>query len=99
MSCVKLELITDPDLHLFIEKGLRGRISIISNRYSKANNKYMGDDYIPNKKSKFIMYLEANNVYGWSMTQYLPTGKFKFISAKNFDVSKVKMINIGIYKK
>ena len=36
------------------------------------------------------MYLDANNIYGWSVTQYLPSGKFKFIDTKNFDVNKVK---------
>ena len=71
-------------------KGLRGGISVICNRYIKANNKYIGDDYNPNEKSKFIMYLDANSLYDWSMTQYLPTGKFKFIYTENFDVSKVK---------
>ena len=88
--CVTLELLTDPGVHLFIEKRLRGGISVICNRYSKANNKYIGDDYNPNEKSKFIMYLDANNLYGWSMTQYLPSGKFKFVDTENFDVSKVE---------
>ena len=87
--CVTLELLTDPGVHLFIEKRLRGGISVICNRYSKANNKYI-DDYNPNEKSKFIMYLDANNLYGWSMTQYLPSGKFKFFDTENFDVSKVE---------
>ena len=90
MSCVTLELLADPDMHLFIEKGLKGGISVICNKYSNANNKYIGDEYNPNEKSTFIIYLDANNLYGWSMTQYLPTGKLKFINTKNFDVSKVK---------
>ena len=77
-------------MHLFIEKGLSGRIPVICNRYSKANNKYIGDDYNPNEKSKFIMYLDANNLYGCSMIQYLPTDKFKFIDTENCDVNKVK---------
>ena len=58
-------------MHLFIEKEMRGGISYNSKRYSKANNKYMkGSD--SSEKSKFIMYLDANNLYGWGMSQYLP---------------------------
>ncbi|XP_053379108.1 uncharacterized protein LOC123541547 [Mercenaria mercenaria] len=83
MTGIKLDLITDIDMYLFIEKGLRGGISYISNRYSKANNKYM-KDYNPKLDSKYIMYLDANNLYGWAMCQPLPSGNFKFISEKQF---------------
>ena len=54
MLRVALKLLTDPDMHLFIEKGLRVEISVMCNRYRKANNKYIGDDYNPNEKSKYI---------------------------------------------
>ncbi len=59
---VKLELFTEPEQLLFIEKGIRGGISVISNRYSKANNKYMSD-YDPSQESKFILYLNCNSLY------------------------------------
>ena len=68
---VKLEKISDIDKYLFIEKGLRGGISYIAKRYAKANNKYM-KDYDPKKPSKFITYLDMNNLYGWAMSGYLP---------------------------
>ena len=55
---------------------MRGGIYYISKRLSKANNKYM-QSYDVNKPSKFIMYLDANNLYGWVMSQYLPYGGFK----------------------
>ena len=66
----------DIDMHLFIEKGLRGGISYIAKRYSEANIKYM-KNYGPKKLSKFITYLDMNNLYGWAMIGYLPYGRFK----------------------
>ena len=76
MTGVKLEKISDIDMHLFIEKGLRGGISYIAKRYSKANNKYM-KNYDPTKLSKYILYLDMNNLYGWGRSGYLPYGGFK----------------------
>ena len=63
MIGVKLQQIIDIDMYLFIEKGLRGGISYSAKRYSKANNKYM-KNYEPKKRSKFIKYLDMNNLYG-----------------------------------
>ena len=63
MTGVKLEKISDIDMYLFIEKGLRGGISYIAKRYSEANNKYM-KNYNPTKLSKYIEYLDKNNLYG-----------------------------------
>ena len=60
MTKVELELLTDVDMHLFIEEGLRGGISVICNRYSKANNKYL-PNYRQDEESKYIIYLDANN--------------------------------------
>ena len=81
MTNVKLELICDIDMFQFIEKGMRGGTSYIANRYGKANNKYM-KEYDEKEPSKYIMYLDANNLYGWAMSQYLPTGGFKWLSPK-----------------
>ena len=64
-------------MHLFIEKGMRGGISYIAKRYSKTNNIYM-ECYDSSKKSKHITYLDANNLCGWAMSQYLPYSEFKW---------------------
>ena len=68
----------------FIEKGMRGGISYIANRYGKANNKYM-KKYDEKAPSKYIMYLDANNLYGWAVSQYLPTGGFKWLKQNEID--------------
>ena len=81
MNKMELELISDIDIHLFIEKGMRGGISYIAKRNSKRNNKYM-ECYDSSKESKYITYLDANNLYGWVMSQYLPYGRFKWLNQK-----------------
>ena len=94
MTNIKLELMTDVDMFQFIEKGMLGGggVSYIANRYGKASNKYM-KKYDEKAPSKYIMYLDANNLYGWSMSQYLPTGNFKWMSNK-----EIKQIDLGKYK-
>ena len=91
MTDIKLELMVDIDMFQFIEKGMRGGISYIANRYGKANNKYM-KNYDEKAPSKYIMYLDANNLYGWAMSQALPTGGFKWLSPK-----QIEKINLGKY--
>ena len=91
MTNIQLELMTDIDMFQFIEKGMRGGISYIANRYGKANNKYM-KEYDEKAPSKYIMYLDANNLYGWAMSQYLPTGGFKWMSEK-----QINKINLAQY--
>ena len=81
MTKIKLDLILDIDMHLFVEKGMRGGFSYTGKRYSKANNKYM-DYYDSGKESKYITYLDANNLYGWAMSQYLPYSGSKWLSQK-----------------
>ena len=81
---VKLENITDVDMYLFFEQAIRGGTSLISHRYAKANNKYMRD-YLQDEVSSYIIYLDANNLYGHAMIQNLPIGGYKWATIdKNF---------------
>ena len=90
MTGIELEKISDIDQYLFIEKGLRGAISYIAKRHSKANDEYC-PDYDKNKPSTFISYLDKNNLYGWAMNEYLPYEGFKWL--KNIDEFDIMSIN------
>ena len=81
MTNINLELLSDPNMLLMFEKGIRGGISIISNRYGEANNKYMGNRFNKNKLSKYLMYLDANNLYGSAMFKKLPIHSFKWLTS------------------
>ena len=82
---IKLELITDYDMLLMFEKGIRGGICQATYRYAKANNKYM-KNYNKNKESSYLEYNGANNLYGGAMSQKLPVDGFKWIEED--DISK-----------
>jgi len=87
---MKLELMTDVDMFQFIEKGMRGGSFYIAHRFGEANNKYM-KSYDRTKPSKCITYLDANNLYGRAMSQYLPNAKFRWMTDKQIsklDLSK-----------
>ena len=82
-ACLKetgqeLQLLNDYDMLMMIEKGIRCGITHMSKRYAEANNKYM-KSYNPDEESTFIQYLDANNLYGWAMSQSLPTHGFKWM--------------------
>ena len=91
---VKLELLTDPDMVLMVEDGIRGGIYQAIYRYAKANNKYM-NNYDKRKIISYLMYLDENNLYRWTMTQKLPVDDFKWIK----DLSKFNEIFIKIMMK
>ena len=74
---IKLELLTDIEMLLMIEKGIRGGICHVIHKYVKANNKYM-ENYDKNIESSYLMYLDENNMYGWGISQKLPVNGFKW---------------------
>ena len=76
---IELDLISDPDMYLFTEMGIRGGISTITKRHAAANNKYMSG-YDSGKSGRYIPYLDANNLYEWAMSQPLPYKKFEWMS-------------------
>ena len=89
---IELELINDIDMHSFIKKEMRGGISCIAKRHSKANNKYM-KFYDSGKDSKCITYLGANNLYGYAMSQYLSYNEFIWLNQK--EISGFCLNSIG----
>ena len=92
ITVIELELISDIDMCLFVEKGMRGGISYIVKIFSKANNKYI-QSYDGKKQSKYITYHDANNLYGWAMSQYLPYSEFKCL--KQNKINKFCLNSIG----
>ena len=87
---IKLELLTDIDMLLMVEKGIRGGICQAIHRYAKANNKYM-NNHDKSIISSFLMYLDANNLCGWAMIQKCPVDGFKWVEdLSQFDGSFIK---------
>jgi hypothetical protein len=86
-SKVKLTLLTELDMVLMFEKGMRGGISMISHRHAVANTE-VNPEYDPSKPKSNIIYLDANNLYGYAMSKYLPTGGFEWIEPSEFGKSE-----------
>ena len=77
---IELELLTDYDMLLMLEEGIRGGICHSIHRYAKANNKYM-KNYNNNEEPSYIQYLDANNLYGWAMSKKLPVNGFRWLGS------------------
>ena len=86
---IKIELLTDPDMLLMFEWGIRGGITQAVRKYALANNGYMGDRFYSKSESSYLQYLDANNLYGWAMSQPLPTGEFKWVDVNPNEISEL----------
>ena len=90
---VKLELITDIDMLLMVEKGIREGIRNTIHWYAKANDKYM-KDYDKGKESSYLKYWDLNNLYGLAMSKKLPVNKFEWIEeTSHFSENVIKNYN------
>ena len=85
----RLELLTDPDMLLMFEHGIRGGITQVVHHYTSANNPYMGETYNPSEESSCLQYQDANNLYGWAMSQLLLTGRFRWVDVMPNKVGKL----------
>ena len=104
---IRLELLTDIDMLLMVEEGTRDGICHAIHTYAKANNKYM-KNYNKNIESSYLMYLDANNLYGWAMSQRLPVNGFEWMEQlsefderfiKNYDENNDKWYILKVHVK
>ena len=86
---IRLELLLDPDMLLMFKQEIRGGITQSIHRWAKANNPYMGSEYAPREPTRYLQYLDANNLYGWAMSQPLPTRGFHWVDVKPDNVRKL----------
>ena len=98
---IRLELLTDPNMLLMFEHGIRGGITQVVHRYASVSNKYMGlvgpgllhnpmgELYNPKEESSYLHYLDANNLYGWAMSQSLPTGGFRWVCIEPNEIEEL----------
>ena len=91
LTKIKLELISDPDMYLFLMDTIRGGISVCNKKHVIADNKYINKN---TKNNKYLLYLDANNLYGYSMIQSLPYKNFKW--SNNLTLDKIGIYEVDI---
>ena len=93
MSGIRLRLIDDVGMHLFVERGMRGGISYVAKRYARANNEFV-EGYDAGKEKSFITYWDVNNLYGCAMLEYLPYDGFEWVDEK--EISSVDYLSVSV---
>ena len=91
MTGIKLELLSDESMYSFLERSIRGGVSQISKRFAKANNPKCSN-YNPSDPISWLIYLDANNLYGWAMSQVLPTGNFRWLTLEEIQNLNIKQL-------
>ena len=92
MTKIELELMTNYEMHLFMEEGIRGGVSTITHRYAEANNHYM-DNFNETKPETYLIYWDANNLYGYAMSQKLPTSNFRWLSEEEIENLEIENLD------
>ena len=87
-TMVNIELLTDQNMYMFFEGGIRGGISVAINKLAYANNPYMNENWDPKKSTSYLMDLDANNLYGWAMCQKLPLREFNWVECESMPVEQ-----------
>ena len=88
-TSIRLELLLDPDMLLMFERGVRGGITQSVHKWAQANNPYMGSEYDSSKPTRYLQYLDANNLYGWAMSQPLPKRGFRWADVHPDEISEL----------
>ena len=91
MTGVELELISDLDMYLMVESGIRGGVSMITKKYAEANNPYT-PGFDPTRPTNYLLYLDANNLYGWAMSQKMPVNNFCWMTQQEVEEFDVRHI-------
>ena len=85
---IRLELLLDPDMLLMFERGIRGGITQSVHRWAAANNPFMGSEHDKSKPTKYLQYLDANNLFGWAILNYCQLGDFAGLSLQRIGTLK-----------
>ena len=84
----KVHTPTDIEMSMFFDKGLIGGFSLIANQYARANHSGLGEHFDVKKLISYLFMVDCNNQYGWSISQFLPTGGFKWKNVEDESVEE-----------